>query len=263
MEIDYWLRQTADKPLFPELEWSRPENKLHAGKLLVIGGNQHGFAAPAGGYSEAGRAGAGAVRVLLPQPVKKLVKAIVPDADYAPATPASGSFSTKALDEFLAASAWADAVLIAGDLGRNAETAILLEKYLSKSPVPVTLTKDAIDYITAAPHTVLEHGNTTLVLSLAQLQRLGTAAKFARPITFSMDLMRLTEWLHEFTGRFAPRIVVKHHEFIAVAVNGRVSTTKTATSVGSWRLKTATHAAVWQMQHPAKPFEALTTAILK
>lgn len=263
MDHSYWYKQSPQKPLFPELEWSKPENKLHAGKLLVIGGNLHGFAAPAEAFSEAEQAGAGAVRVLLPKSVKKFVDAMVPDADYAPDTPGSGSFGAKALDEFLAASTWADAVLIAGDLGRNAETAILLEKYLDKSPTPVTLTKDAVDYIAAAPHTVLERNNTLLVLSLAQLQRLGTAAKFTHPLTFSMDLMRLVEWLHEFTSRFTPRIIVKHHEFVAVGVAGQVSTTKTSTDEGPWRLKTATHAAVWQMQHPAKLFEALTASLGK
>jgi hypothetical protein len=261
MKPDFWQIQSADKPLFPKLEWSRPENKMHAGKLLVIGGNLHGFAAPAEAYAEAQRAGAGSVRALLPDAIKKFVGVMVPEADYAPSTPVSDSFSQKALDDFLSASAWADGVLIAGDLGRNAETAILLEKYLSKSPVAVTLTKDAVDYAASAPGTVLNRENTTLVLSLAQLQRLGTAAKFAQPVLFSMDLLHLVEWLHAFTAQFTPNIIVKHHDHIAVAVNGQVSTTKLTPDPTRWRLKTATHAAVWHLQHPTKPFEALTAAV--
>lgn len=261
MKPNYWHTQTTDKPLFPELEWSRPENKMHAGKLLIIGGNLHGFAAPAESYGEAKKAGAGSVRVLLPQAIKKIVGIMVPNADYAPSTSASGSFSQKALDEFLAASTWADAVLVAGDLGRNAETAVLLEKFLEKNRLPMTLTKDAVDYVTSSPNMALGRKDTTLVLSIAQLQRLGQSVKFKHPVMFSMDLMHLAEWLHLFTERFVPNIIVKHHDHVAVAVDGQVSTTKLPHDPPHWRVKTATHAAVWHMQHPSKPFEALTATI--
>lgn len=260
--MDYWLKQTKDKPLFPELEWSKPENKMHAGKLLVVGGNLHGFAAPAEAYSEAIKAGAGTVRVVLPAAIQKLVGTFLPDASFAPSTKTSGSFSQKALDELLASADWADHVFIAGDLGRNSETAIMLEKFLDKSPIPTTITKDAVDYIVSAPQTALSRSGTTLVLSLSQLQRLGTSAGFEKAITFSMDLIRLVEWLHEFTSRYKLQVVVKHHEYIAVAVSGQASTTKTDNADGIWRLKTATASAVWQMQHPAKQFEALTAAVL-
>lgn len=223
----------------------------------------HGFAAPAEAYAHAGRAGAGTVHVLLPQAIQKIVGVIVPEALYAPSTPASGSFSQKALGELLESSAWADHVLFAGDIGRNAETAILLEKFLAKSSAPVTLTKDAADYSVSIATNILNRPDTLLVVSLAQLQRLSVAAKFEYPVTFSMDLVHLVEWLHAFTERFAARIVVKQHGQVIVAADGQVSTTKWPADPHIWRLTTATYAAVWYMQHPAKPFEALTTAALE
>src|SRR5690606_2345051 len=58
---DYWRRQTPGEPLFPDVLWSRPEQKTTAGKLLVIGGNLHAFAAPAEAYNEAEKAGVGTV----------------------------------------------------------------------------------------------------------------------------------------------------------------------------------------------------------
>src|SRR6185369_8603868 len=134
MDRDYWLRQEAGKPLFPELEWSRPENRSQAGKLLIIGGNLHGFAAPAEAYAEATKAGIGTARVLLPDAVQKIVGRFLENGEFAPSTP-SGSFSQKALNEWLIHSSWADGVLLAGDLGRNSETAIVLEKFLGKSPL--------------------------------------------------------------------------------------------------------------------------------
>lgn len=259
MERDYWVRQEAGKPLFPELEWSRPENRSQAGKLLVIGGNAHGFAAPAEAYTAAVKAGVGTARVLLPDAVRKIVGNFLENGEFAPSTP-SGSFGQKALDELLLHSSWADAALFAGDLGRNSETAILLEKFLSKSPLPATLTKDAVDYATSAPQTVLNRPNTLLVLSLSQLQRLGTAAKSTKPISFSMDLLHLAEWLHDFTLEHKPYIIVKHLDHILVAVMGQVSSTKLATEVPVWRVTMAGHASVWWMQNYNQPFKALTTA---
>ena len=261
MDRTYWHKQTKSAPLFPELEWSRPENKLQAGKLLIAGGSAHGFAAPAEAYAESVRAGIGTARALLPQAIQKIVGIIIDTAEYAPSTP-SGSFSQKALAEFLTESAWADGVLFAGDLGRNSETAIMLEKFLHKSPVAATLTKDAVDYCTSAPQIILERPDTLLVLSMSQLQRLAISSGATKPITFQMDLLHLIEWLHDFTAQHEPYIIVKHHDTILVAVNGEVGTFKPTKALPMWRLKTATHASVWWLQNPQKPFAALMTSLL-
>lgn len=262
MRPDYWQTQSRDKPLFPELEWSRPENKAQAGKLLIVGGNLHGFAAPAEAYAVATRAGIGSARVLLPSALQKTVGRVLENGEFAPSTPVSGSFSQKALDELLLQGSWADAVLLAGDLGRNSETAILIEKFLAKSSLATTLTKDAVDYATAAPQTVVDRQNTLLVLSLSQLQRLGTAAKFVKPISFSMDLLHLVEWLHDFTSAHKNYITVKYLDHILVAADGKVSNTVLKEEKPVWRVETAACASVWWLQNPTKPFESITASIL-
>jgi hypothetical protein len=250
------------KPLFPELEWSKPENRQQAGKLLIVGGHAHGFAAPAEAYTASVKAGIGTARVLLPDAVRKTVGKFIENGEFAPSTP-SGSFSQKALDELLFQAQWGDAALFAGDLGRNSETAILIEKFLSKYSLPVTLTKDTVDYVTSAPHIALNRADTLLVLSLSQLQRLGTAAKSATPVTFSMDLMHLVEWLHDFTRTHKPYIVVKHLDHILVAANGQVSSTTLQQDKPIWRVETAAQASVWWLQHQSKAFEALTAAVAR
>jgi len=261
MERDYWLRQQPDNPLFPELEWSRPENRLHAGKLLIVGGNLHGFAAPAEAYAAAEKAGVGAARVLLPEAVRKIVGTSLENGEFAPSTP-NGSFSQRALDEFLLSANWADGVLLAGDLGRNSETAIVIEKFLATSAAPVTITKDAVDYVVSAPHTVLQRPQTALVLSLSQLQRLAVASKTTKPVTFGMDLLHLVEWLHEFTTAHRPIIVVKHHDQLVAAVHGQVSSTTCREPLPIWRVAIAARGSVWWMQNLSRPFEAWTTALI-
>lgn len=262
MERTYWHRQTADKPLFPELLWSRPEHKRSAGKLLIIGGSTHGFAAPAEAYQEARAAGIGSVRVVLPAPLKATAGQLLDTVEYAPATP-SGSFAKAALATMLEEAAWADGLLIAGDLGRNSETAVVLEDLLQKSPLPCVLTKDVIEYITSEPVPILERQNTILALSLSQLQRLFTATKQPVPISLGMDLLHLVDVLHEFTKQFQIGIITRHLDRTFVAFAGQVSTTPSGDDKEDlWRVKTAAHASVWLIQNLSKPFESLTTAIL-
>lgn len=260
MKPDYWQPQTKDEPLFSDLQWSRPENKQHAGKLLIIGGNLYGFAAPAEAYSEALKSRIGEAKVLLPNALSAtLGKTHLETAEFAPSTP-SGSFTSTASSEAIFWGNWADGVLVAGDIGRNSETVIMVEKFLTNFGGTVTLTKDAADAVLRAGNLLRNRTGTCLVLSLAQLQRLATNMRYIRAITFGMNLLQLVDWLHQFGMSFRPYIIVKHHNYICVAVNGQVSTTELATDLPIWRVKTAARASVWWLQNPAKPFEALTTA---
>jgi hypothetical protein len=260
MDMTYWRKQPSDKPLFPDLLWSRPENRQFAGKLLIIGGNLYGFAAAGEAYQAAQQAGIGVARVLLPDALHKLVGRTLEAGEFAASTP-SGSFSQKALAEFLPHAAWADGVLFAGDLGRNSETAILIEKFISAYHDQLILTKDAVDYVTGSPQLVVNRPDTTLVLSFAQLQKLAVQAKFLQPFTFSMDLLRLVEALHAFTLQHPVSIITKHLDTLFVAHGGDISSTKLIQNIDIWRVRTAAYASVWALQNPSRPFEALTTAV--
>lgn len=261
MHDSFWHKQTVDQPLFPALQWSQPENRQLAGKLLIAGGNLHSFAAVAEAYAYATKAGVGVARVLLPDALRSSVGIVLETGEYARSTP-SGSFSQQAQAELLSLGEWADAVLLAGDFGRNAETAILLEKFVQAYSGQITITKDALDYFTRAPQKLLQRGGITIVASLAQLQELAKAAHFPTAITFGMDLLRLTESLHAFTELYPIHIVVKQHEQLIVAVNGEVSTTRLAHDLKIWRVQVAARCAVWWLQNPGKAFQALSVAVL-
>ncbi len=261
MEHPFWRKQLPAQALYEDLLWSRPQNRSLAGKLLIVGGHAQGFSRPAEAYSLAEQAGIGTIRVLLPDVLRKtLGSKTFLGAEFGPSTP-SGSFAVSTLSELLEHSAWADGVLFAGDLGRNSETAILLEKFLDKFLGPLIITCDAADYITATPHFILQRPNSLLVLSFSQLQKLAINIKFSQALTFNMDLLRLIEDLHELTKRYKISIITKHLDTILVAVDGTVVTTRTQTPLPLWRLKTATYASVWWLQNPSKTLEALTTAV--
>ena len=258
MEHTYWQKQPADQPLFPDLLWSRPENKAMAGKLGIIGGNAHGFSAPAEAYTFASDAGIGTARVLLPDSLKSTVGRVFEAGEYAPSTP-SGSFSQKSIAEFLELSVWADGILFAGDFGQNSETAIILEKFLTKYSGPVTITGDSINYFISHAQKLLARPDTLLVLEMPQLQKLATKAKFPQAFTSNMDLLRVVEVLHNFSGAFKPAVIIRHQETIFVAMDGQVSTTKSYFMSN----QIAPYAAVFWLQNPTKPFEALTSSITK
>ena len=218
MNQDYWLTQT-DKPLYPDILWSRPESKQGAGKLLIIGGNKFGLAAPATAYAEALKSGAGVIRVLMPEGVHKLVGGM-PDGHFAPQNP-SGSFSKSALDSMLMHGAWSDTVLLAGELGRNSETAVTLESFAKKYNGPLTITRDAADYFVSSPQEILKRPNTCLVISFEQLQKIGIHTKVEKALTFGMTAAGVAQWLHEFTQLYSVVIVTLHNERNAVAAVDR------------------------------------------
>lgn len=258
---EFWTKQPVDKPAFPDIEWSRPENRAHAGKLTIIGGNLHSFAAPAEAYAAAQQAGIGSAKVVLPLPLQKVTGTFFDNLEYAPGNP-SGSFSRQSLGQWLELAAWSDGTLIAGDLGRNSETAIVFESFATKYSGQLTITKDAISYALNAPKAVLQRPNTTLVLSLSQLQQYAVAASSTTPVTLGMTIIQLVDVLHHLTSRYQPYIVTRYHDTICVAVNGQVSTTPADPAVQVWRVATAARTATWWLQIPAKPFQAITTAVM-
>lgn len=258
----YWHKQTIDQPLFADLLWSRPENRAQAGKLLIIGGSAQGFAAAGDAYNYATKAGIGRARVVLPDSLQKTIGKVFLNGEYAPSTPI-GSFAQLALGEFLAMANWADGVLLAGDLGRNSETAILLEKFITKYEGQLTITKDALDYFMALPGKVLDRPDTLLVLSFAQLQKIAISCGFRQAFTFEIDFLRLIDLLHDFTLEHQANIIVKHLDNIFVAANGEVSSTKLRDDQKIWRLQTGTYASVWWLQNPTQVFQALTTSVLQ
>ena len=261
MEHTYWQKQTKETPLFPDMLWSRPENRLHAGKLFIAGGNGYEFKAPANAYGDALNAGVGTARVLLPDSMKKVVSDIFPEAGFAPSTP-SGSLARASLADMLEGAAWADGTLLPGDLGRNSETAIILETFIQKYSGQLTITKDALDYFLPNPLLLLNRPETTIVASFGQLQKLAAGRSGGTAFVSSMDLLHFVETLHSFADKYACNLITKHGGNLVVAAEGQISTTRLTEDKKIWCLETASSAAVWWLQNPSQTFKALTTSLI-
>ncbi len=259
--LRYWQRQSLQTALFSDLLWSRPQQTANAGKLLIVGGNAMNVALVAESYTQAKRAGIGTCRVLLPDSLKKTIGAVLNAGEYAPSNP-SGGFARSALSELIELHTWADGTLFAGDFGRNAETAVLLERFVAEGITqPIIFTEDSVDYFLHSPLPLLKRPEATLVISFEQLQKMVINAHFKTAFTRQLDILHFIEALHEFSNVYSAAIIVKYQSAIIVAHHGHISSTELFGDTPSWQTKIAAYASVWQLQHGSQIFAALTTAV--
>lgn len=261
MDFSYWKQQSADTPLFPDIEWSKPETRSQSGKLGIIGGNKLGFAGVAESYSVAIRTGVGQVRVLLPDVLRKTIPASITDTVYGP-TNLSGSLTKDAISEMTALGAWADEILLIGDAGRSSETAILYEQFLQTYQGKLVVTRDAIDLVKNSSRELIERPDTLLIASFAQLQKLFQSVYYPKVLTFSMQLAQLVEAVHKFTITYPVSIAVLHKDHLVIAHDGEVVSTAWENPMAIWRGDVASKAAAYWLWNPTKPLEATATAIL-
>lgn len=257
----YWQQQSLGKPLFPDIEWNKPEQRSLAGKLGIIGGNKLGFAAVGESYVVAQDTGVGQVRVLLPDMLKKAVPPIITDVIFAASNP-SGGLARDARPDMHTLGSWADAVLLIGDAGKNSETAILYEDFVRDYQGQLTITRDALDLLANTLQLVVERPDTLLVVSFAQLQKTFSKVYYPKILTFSMQLQQLVEALHKFTITYPVTIATFHQNHIVIASGGQVTSTPWDNPMTIWKGTVATRASAYWLWNPKKPLEAVSVSLL-
>ena len=262
MDHTYWKRQDPGTPLFPDIEWGKPERKDQAGKLLIVGGNKLGFVSVAGSYQTALETGAGEVKVFVPDCLKGSIPSVITDVIFAACTP-SGGLSKDALPELLSSSQWASGVLLIGDAGRNAETALAYEEFISSYDGMITITRDAVDLVKNNPSLIVERPNTLVVASFAQVQKLFQGVYYPKILTFNMQLMQFVEALHKFTITYPSTIMTLHQDVLVIAHGGQVVTQVWQEPMAIWRGSVATRAASYWLWNSNQPLQSITQSILQ
>lgn len=257
----YWQKQSSTKPLFPDIEWSKPEQKSQAGKLAIIGGNKLGFTAVSDAYNVADTLGAGRIRAILPDVLKKAVPVSITDAFFIPSN-FSGGFSREAQPELIAAACWSDVCLLIGDMGRNSETAMALEELLGAFSGHLVVTRDAVELLKPVAEQMCNRERTTLVLSFAQLQKLFQSVYYPKILSFSMQLMQLVEAVHKFTITYPVTIVTFHQNQLLIGHGGEVITQVFDQPMQIWRGITAARASSYLLWSPSRPLESIATSII-
>lgn len=260
MDYDYWRKQNPSKPLYPDVEWSKPERRDQAGRLGVIGGNKLGFAGVAEAYSVALDVGVGQVRVLLPDSLKSTIPRVISDTVFAPSTP-SGSLAQAGLADMQALADYSSGILMIGDAGRNAETALVYEQFISKYDGQLTITRDSIDLVKNSSHLLVERPNTLIVASFAQVQKLLQAVYYPKVMTFSLPLLQVVEIMHKFTITYPCTVAMLHRDHMIIAHDGQVVTQEWDAPMRIWRGETATRMASYWLWNPDKPLEATVSSV--
>lgn len=260
MDYPYWQKQELHQPLFPDLVWSKPEQKQLAGKLGIVGGNKLGFAAASNSFQQAIDYGIGEARLLLPDSLKSVMPRNIPDILFAPSNSA-GSFSGEASSELKALGDFADATLLIGDSGKNSQTALLFGSFIANYEKPTIITRDAVDLLMQEMPDILQKDNVVLITSLAQLQKIFRSTYYPKMITFSIQLTNLVEILHKFTITYPVSIVTFHAEKVVVATAGEVITADIANPMSLWSGQYAVRASCQIIWSPQKRLAALATAV--
>lgn len=250
-------KQDLSKPLFEDLLWSRPENKRSAGKLLIVGGQAGDFINVSSAYSFTKEAGAGTVRIILPDSLRKIAGNIE-GVEFAPSN-SSGGFAKTALASFFDLSEWADHVLIAGDLGKNAETTVILDGFLLRGTRPITLSQYAMQSI-GISFAQLLNMHVNLVIERKIFQKFAAAIGSHVPVTSLTTYAQTGSVIEDISAKIKARFVIIDDEHVWGAVNGEVVSTPTK-PIDINAL--SAYVSVWLMQNPSKPLEALATAVFE
>ena len=265
-DYDFWQKQGL-KPLFGEVDMERPEQKRMAGKLLVIGGNKGAFFAVANAMNEAHKMGVGSVRALMPSSLKNQVPS-TPEVYFAEAEK-SGAFGKNALQDLLTQAEWAEAIVMIGDMGKNAETTMVFADFMKQCDRPLFITRDAVDAVTpdVMNWAVARENETSLLLSMPQLQKMLRTLYYPKVITLSMPTNQLIESLHKFTVSYDLSLTTFHNNQIIVAQHGEVVSEEIKdtewTPITLWGGNLAVYEAVLKLWNPnIETRKVLTSALL-
>lgn len=271
MDMKFWQKQ-GKEALFPDILWNKPEQRTQAGNLGIIGGNKLGFYAVNRAVESANQIGIGQIRALMPDalskslPIKRGCELF-----FAPSTEI-GSFSQDALPEARALADWSDFLLLIGDLSKNSQTAIFVEKLLAEQDQkPTILTRDGLEVALPSAGNWLHNPNLTIFTPMAGLIKLFHQVYYPKVLTFSMPILSLIENLHKFTLTYPVSIITIHQQanqepqFI-VAHQGRVITMSLSnarqTVLSPWLGDLAAHLSAFLIWNPGKPLEAIATGLL-
>lgn len=259
--LDYWQQQTPKQPLFPDILWSKPEQRAQAGKLGLVGGHKLSFLAVANAHQTAQQIGVGEVKILLPDALKKTLGTI-DGAIFGQSNP-SGGLSSQSLVDLTALSHETDGLLFIGDSGKNAETQSLYEAFLRQADdqKPIIITRDAIDLVVNVVNEIITKPNLTIIASFSQLQKIFRSVYYPIVLVHSMQTSKLVEAIHKFTLTNPLTIVVFHNDQLLVARDGQVASTGFDQPTEIWQGKLPTQIASWITWNPKQPLEAAITAL--
>jgi hypothetical protein len=252
------LLTQENKPLFPNILWSRPLNRAQGGRILIIGGHSGKFSEVQALYQMALAAGAGECQIAMPD---SLLKTLGPfGLGHFVASSPSGSLGKAALGELLMLAADYDAIIVAEDISNNSETAGMIETFIDKlGPKPLTISSELLDIYKFKPQKLCQRSRTLIVLDEMSLFKWANILEV--PITKGgWDNMPQKLQVSQDVTKIGQANYSIYNGQLFVPDNNRSSTSVMPVSIKSLPAAVIAIMTVFWLQNPTQPFEALTTA---
>lgn len=255
MALTYTLQ--SDKPLFPDLLWSRPTLRSRGGRLLIVGGHKHEFSLVQAIYQVAEASGIGEVQAALPDTLQRLVGG----GDFGHFLPATvaGSLGRAALGELIHLAHDYDGIIIGANLTNNSETGIMIESLISQSEQPVVITEETINTLKFNPDLITGNPKALAVTTMNGLFALANHHHMPLAIKPNSGLMGKLEIIQQLVDISECSYVIFDHEVI-VAAGGEMSVTQLPVGLSEQPGVMIGLASTFWLQQRSRPFEALTTA---
>ena len=185
------------------------------GRVLVLGGSRGMSGAVTLCGLGALRAGAGLVRVAVPEPIQSVVAAKVVEAMTVPLPAgAKGVLSAKALSAIAALLEWADVAAVGPGLSQDAQIRTMVRGLLGRVKIPVVLDADALDAMANAP-ALLKKTRASIVVT----PHPGEMARLAGTDVKTIQRNRV-ETAQRFAQSFNVVVVLKGSETVVAAPSG-------------------------------------------
>lgn len=215
-----WQKQD-DQPLFPDILWSRPEQKAAKAKVLIIGGHYGGFEQVSKAAAFCESFGVGILKVILPD---KLAKSFAFANDgflFVPST-AEGELSLEAQEPIAEQLKSSDVVILPGDLGNNSQTSRVLTDLALKSTKKIVIYGDACKQLYSDINKILSRDNTAFVLEPGYLQQVLDKSTQAIAVTSSTGVIEAAQRLTELTNQIRASIVTQINQKVLAATDQEV-----------------------------------------
>lgn len=216
-----------------------------------MGGHRDGFAELQKLYQGFEDAQVAECRLALPDKLSKLVGSLE-YVNLVASTP-SGSIARDALAELIYLANESDLVSIGPDLSNNSETTLTMQRLISETRASIVIPLQSTEQLLPEAGEWADKENVLLFLSHKQLYKLASKLAVDTTIPLTPNLDAIAEISACVSKEYAPNLVVTYDDQLIIAVNGRVSTTKTA------KIDTGLLATFW-LQNSTKKYEALTSA---
>lgn len=246
-----------DKPLYPEVFWNRPTNIGRAGRLLIIGGHQHGFNGVQNAYKIAHAAGIGSVQAAMPDSLRKIV-GITEFGIFLPSTK-SGSIARSALSEILSYALDFDIILIGPNLTANAETAVLVESLVSQLNIPIVITEETIMALGHRPDLIISNSNLLVTCGMSGVLNIVNRLKIPIKIKPNGGLIAKIELASRLADNSRCHFFIGDQDII-VASQNKISFTPVDRQHKEMISTIAAIGATFWTQNQAKPYQSLTAA---